>query len=222
MRAKPLPLLQWSVTFAAMFSAGAIGFTLPSVGAHPTLPLFGTGIAVAACIRWGRRMWPSVLAAGAGIDLWTHLCFVASLGVGLGATACAVFTAWFLERRGFDPDFGRARDVPLFILAVCLGTLMVPTLGLIGFRLAGDAAAFTDPLRWIRWWSNTTAGVLLVGPLLVAMSRRSLAQCAEHWGEAILWLAAVVICCAGALSFDRSGVGRPLIVMFSFLLVIVA
>src|ERR1700689_3117010 len=109
MLAKPLSVLKWSVTFAAMFSAGAIGFTLPSVGPHPTLPLFGTGIAVAACVRWGRRMWPSVLAAAAAVDLWTHLPLVASLGVGLGASGCAVFTAWYLERRGFDSNFGRAR-----------------------------------------------------------------------------------------------------------------
>ncbi|HXC11162.1 MAG TPA: PAS domain S-box protein [Steroidobacteraceae bacterium] len=221
MRAKPLPVLKWSVTFAAMFSAGAIGFALPSVGAHPTLPLFGTGIAVAACIRWGRRMWPSVLAAGAGIDLWTHLPFVASLGVGLGATGCAVFTTWFLDRRGFDAGFGRARDVPLFILAVCLGTMIVPTLGLIGFRLAGDATAFMDPLRWIRWWSNTTAGVLMVGPILVALSRQSLAAFAEHWAQGGFWLLAVALCCAGTLTLDAGGVARPLIVMLALLLVVV-
>lgn len=221
MGAKPLPVLKWSITFAAMFSVGAVGFMLPSVGAHPTLPLFGTGIAVAACIRWGRRMWPAVLAAGAGIDLWTHLSLVASLGVGLGATGCAIFTAWFLDRRGFDVGFSRARDVPLFILAVCLGTMIVPTLGLLGFRLAGDAAALTDPLRWIRWWSNTTAGVLMIGPIIVAPSRQNLAPFAEHWFEAGLWLLAVVLCCVGALTLDAGGVARPLIVMLALLLVVV-
>ena len=222
MNLQSVPILRLLVTFAAIFAAGAMGLMLPSAGLHPTLPLLSGGIAVAACIRWGRPMWPAVFAAAVGIDLWMHQALIASLAVGTGAAAGAAFTAWVLERRGFDSGFGRARDVPLFIVAAAIGTMFVPTLGLLGFRLAGDLGADTDPLRWIRWWSNTTAGVLLVGPLLVAVSRRSLAQCAEHWGEAILWLAAVVICCAGALSFDRSGVGRPLIVMFSFLLVIVA
>ena len=174
-----MPLLRWSLTFGAVFIAGAVGFMLPSVGPHPTLPLLASGIAVAACIRWGRGMWPAVLAAGIGIDLWTHQAPIASLGVGLGIMGGAVSTAWMLERQGFDARFARARDVALFILAAVIGTTVVPTLGLIGFRLAGDAAA-ADPLRWIRWWSNTTAGVLLVGPILVAMSRRSLAQISEH------------------------------------------
>jgi PAS domain S-box-containing protein len=221
MGAKPLPFLKWSVTFAAMFSIGAVGFMLPSSGPHPTLPLFGTGIAIAACIRWGRRMWPAVLVAGAGIDLFAHVPVFASLGVGLGATGCAVFTAWILERRGFDAGFGRARDVPLFILAVCLGTMIVPTLGLLGFRLSGDAAALTDPLRWIRWWSNTTAGALAISPIFVALSRQSLVQFAEHWAAGALWLLAAALCCAGALSFDAGGVARPLIVMLALLLVVV-
>jgi PAS domain S-box-containing protein len=216
-----IPILRWSATFAAVFTVGTMGFMLPSAGAHPTLPLLTSGIAVAACVRWGRRMWPAIFVAGLGIDLWLHQTLIASLAVGMGAAGGAALTAWILEQQGFDTGFGRARDVPLFILAAVIGTMLVPTLGLIGFRLAGDSLAGTDPLRWIRWWSNTSAGVLLVGPMLVAASRQRLAQFTEHWGEAALWLLAVAICCAAELSFDRSGVGRPLIVMFSFLLVIV-
>jgi PAS domain S-box-containing protein len=166
-------------------------------------------------------MWPAVLAAGTGIDLWLNQPLVASLGVGMGAAGAAAYTAWILERRGFDPGFGRARDVPLFILAASIGTMIVPTLGLLGFFLAGDHAAAADPLRWIRWWSNTTAGVLLVSPMLVAVSRRSLAQFAGHWSEGAVWLLAVVVCCASALSFDRTGAARPLVVMFALLLVVV-
>ncbi len=117
MNSPPMPVLKWLATFAAIFLAGAIGFMLPSIGAHPTLPLLAGGFAAASCIRWGLRMWPAVLAAGVSIDLWLRQPLIASLGVGIGATAAAVFTAAFLEWRGFDSGFGRARDVPLFIFA---------------------------------------------------------------------------------------------------------
>jgi PAS domain S-box-containing protein len=215
------PALKWLITFAAIFTAGAVGFMLPSVSAHPTLPLLAGGIAAAACIRWGRQMWPAVLAAGVGLDLWLHQPLIASLGAGLGAAGAAVVTAWILERRGFDTGFGRARDVPLFLLAAAVGTMILPTVGLFGFFLAGQHVSVTHPARWIGWWSNTTAGVLLVGPMLVAVSRQSLAQSAEHWVQAALWLSAVAICCAATLSLDPAGVGRPLIVMFALLLVVV-
>src|ERR1700733_7398349 len=220
MNPQPLPMLRWLITFAAVFTAGAVGFMLPSIGTQPTLPLLAGGIAAAACIRWGRWMWPAVLAAGIGVDLWTHHTLTASVGVGAGRAGAALFTAWILERRGFDPGFGRASDVPLFIAAAALGTMIVPTLGLLCFRLAGDQTAM-DPLRWVRWWSNSTAGVLLIGPMLVAVSRKSLAQFAQRWAEGGMWLLAVALCCGGALSFSAPGVGRPLIVMFALVLAVV-
>jgi PAS domain S-box-containing protein len=221
MNPRPVPAFRWLVTFAAVFTAGAGGFMLPSVGVHTTVPPLAGGIAAAACIRWGRQMWPAVFAASVGIHLWTHQILIASLGADIGAATGVVFIAWLLEQRGFDAGFGRARDVPLFILAAAVGTMIVPTLGLIGFRLAGDHAALTDPLRWVRWWGNTTAGVLLAGPMLVAVSRRSLAQFAEHWAEGGVWLLGVAICCTVAWSFDSAGVARPLMVMFALLLVVV-
>jgi PAS domain S-box-containing protein len=193
---------------------------LPSVGAQPTLPLLAGGIGAAACIRWGRWMWPAIMAAGVGVDLWNHHTLVASMAVGAGRAGAALFTAWILERRGFDSGFGRARDVPLFIAAAAIGTMIVPTLGLLSFSLAGDQSA-TDPLRWIHWWSNSTAGALLIGPMLVAVSRKSLGQFAQHWAEGGVWLLAVALCCAGTLSLAAPGVGRPLIVMFALVLSVV-
>jgi PAS domain S-box-containing protein len=211
-------ILKWLVTFAAVFVFGTVGFLLPSIGSHPTVPLLVGGISAAACIRWGRRMWPAVFAAGAAIDLSLGQPLIASLAVGMGSAGAAVFTAWFLERSGFDCGFGRARDVPLFVLAAAIGTMILPTLGLLGFFLAGDHTAATNPLRWIRWWSNNAAGVLLVGPMLVALSRQSLAQVAEHWVEAVLWLLAIATWCGAVLSLDPAGIARPLIVLFALLL----
>jgi PAS domain S-box-containing protein len=220
MNPRDVLILKWLVTFAAVFVFGTVGFLLPSIGPHPTVPLLGCGISAAACIRWGRQMWPAVFAAGAAIDLSLGQPVIASLGVGLGSAGAAVFMAWFLERSSFDCGFGRARDVPLFILATGIGTMIVPTLGLLGFFLSGDHTAGTSPLRWIRWWSNTTAGVLLVGPMLVAVSRQSLAQAAEHWIEAALWLMAVALWCAAMLSLDSTGIARPLVVLFAMLLIV--
>ncbi len=215
-----MPIKRWLIIFAAVFTAGAVGFMLPSVSTHPTLPLLGCGIGVAACTRWGRAMWPAILAASIGTDLWTGQPPIASFFVGIGAVGGALATAMLLENRGFDPGFARARDVPLFILAAAIGMTIVPTLGLLGFLLAGDPAAVDAP-RWLRWWSNTTAGVLLVGPMLVAVSRKSLAQFLEHWVQGGVWLLGVAVCCAGALSFDSTGVGRPLVVVGALLLVVV-
>src|SRR5277367_890196 len=210
------------VTFAAVYTFGTIGFMVPSVGRHPTVPVLVSGISAAACIRWGREMWPAVFLAAVAVALGLHRPVLAPLGVGLGTVGAAVSTAWMLERGGFDPGFGRARDVPMFIFAAAIGTMLVPTLGLLGFFLAGEQTAVSGPLRWIRWWSNSAAGVVLVGPMLVALSRQSLAQFVKHWSEGVLWLLVVVACCAAVLSLDPNGIGRPVIMMFALLLSVVA
>ncbi len=102
-------------------------------------------------------MWPAIFAAGLAVDLWTHQSFVASVGVGVGIAAAAVATGGLLEWRRFDANFSRAADVPLFIVAAASGMIFIPTLGLLGSHLAADPGASTEPLHWIRWWSNATA-----------------------------------------------------------------
>ena len=216
-----MPFLRWLITSAAVFITGVVGFVLPSLGAHVTLPLLPSGVAVAACIRWRRQMWPAVFVGSMGIDLWTRQPLIAAFGVGVGVAGAAAFTAWLLERRGFDANFTRARDVPLFILSAAVGMVLAATMGMLGFYIVGLEVAAAVPLHWLRWWSNTTAGVLVVGPMLVAMSRQSLVQFTRHWAEGGLWLLGVAVCSIGALMFAPFGAGKPLIVMFALLLVVV-
>ena len=65
-------------------------------------------------------------------------------------------------------------DVPLFIAAAAAGMVLMPTFGYLGYALAGITARASNPVNWIRWWINATAGVLLVAPGLVALNRKSL------------------------------------------------
>src|ERR1700690_4083629 len=77
-------MLRLVLVFASIFTVGAIGFSLPSIGSRLTLSLMPSGVAFAASFRWGRRMWPAVFLAGMAIDLWNHQPLWASLGVGIG------------------------------------------------------------------------------------------------------------------------------------------
>jgi PAS domain S-box-containing protein len=221
MGSRETEVFRWLLTFALIFATGVFGFALPHFGSSLQLPLLPSGIAVAAAYRWGRRLWPAVFAAGAAIELSSHNPLIADIGVGIGLAGGAALAAWILERRGFDPSFSRARDVPLFILAAALGMTLAPTFGYLGFIVAGISTEAYDPIRWLRWWSDTTAGVLLVAPSLVAMSRRSLAQFTEHRAEGLLWLLGVVICCGAILFVAASPISRPPIAVLAVFLIVV-
>jgi PAS domain S-box-containing protein len=216
-----IPALKWLLTFAVILGAGTLGFALPRLGSRLPLLILPSGFAIAAMYRWGRRMWPAVFAAGVAIDLSTHQPLVASIGVGVGLASGAALTAWALERRGFDASFSRAKDVPLFIICSALGMTLTPAFGFLGFFLAGVTIEAVHPVNWLRWWSNNTAGALLVTPALMAVSRRSFLQFIEHRVQGALWLLAVAACCA-AILLARDNTTTPLIVVFAVLLIVVA
>ena len=179
--AKTSLLVRGAATFAAIFTMGFVGLALPAWGARFPLPLLHGGIAAAASYRWGRRMWLPVFLAGVTVELAMKQAFIASLGVGAGLAAGALLSAWLLEKNGFEPDFGRARDVPIFLFAIVIGMSVAPTIGVAGFLLAGASSATPRYVWWIRWWSSTMIGVLLVSPALIAISRQSLTRFLEHW-----------------------------------------
>jgi PAS domain S-box-containing protein len=208
------------VVFASIFALGVIAYALPSLGSRLALPILPSGIAVAAAYRWGRRMWPAVFAAGVAIELWTGDPIVGAIGVGIGLAGGAWLSAWLMERGGFDASFSRAKDVPLFILAAAVGMILAPTIGLLGLYFAGEKVFATDPINWVRWWSNTVTGALLLGPILIACSRKSLASLLEHWLEGALWLIGLAICCGWVLLFSGE-IGRPPIVVLAIILIVV-
>jgi PAS domain S-box-containing protein len=209
------------LAFGAILGAGALGFALPRMGSRLPLLILPSGFAIAAMYRWGRRMWPAVFAAGVAIDLSAHQPLIASVGVGVGLASGAALTAWVLERRGFDASFSRAKDVPLFIACSALGMALAPAFGFLGFYLAGVTTGAAQPVKWLRWWSNSTAGALLVAPILVAVSGRSFLQFIEHRVEGVLWVLGVAACCA-AIFLVRDNTATPLIVVFAVLLIVVA
>ncbi|HEY2780816.1 MAG TPA: MASE1 domain-containing protein [Steroidobacteraceae bacterium] len=208
------------VVFVSIFALAAIGISMHRLGGSLTLSYLPNGIAVAATYRFGRRVWPAVFLAGVAIELWDHAPLPVSIGVGIGLASGAWCSAWLLERGGFDSAFSRAKDVLIFILAVSLGMMLAPAFSLPGYYLAGMKAFATDLSHWIRWWSNAISGALLVGPLLVAYRRNSFERFTAHWAEAGLWLLGLIACCA-SIMLAPGGLGRPLIVVFAILLIVV-
>jgi PAS domain S-box-containing protein len=198
-----------------------LAFELSNMGGRLNLAFLPSGIAVAATYRWGRRMWPAVFAAGVAIDLWLRQPLVASIGVGVGLAGGSWLAAWLLERGLFDAEFSRAKDVPLFIVAVALGMALAPTFALLGYYVSGARDFATDPGNWVRWWCNTTAGALLLSPILVAYRRNSFSRFREHWREGAVWSLGLVVCGASIL-FAPAVNCRPLIVVLANLIVVVS
>jgi PAS domain S-box-containing protein len=213
--------LRLVLVFVAVFAVAAIGISLHRIGGSLTLSYLPNGIAVAATYRFGRRVWPAVFLAGLAIPLWNHEALPTCIGVGIGLSSGAWLSAWLLERAGFNSDFSRAKDVLIFIVGVGVGMTLAPPFSLGGYYLAGLKDFATDPTHWLRWWSNAIAGALLLGPILLAYRRNSFERFAAHWVEAALWSLGLIVCCA-SIMLAPGELGRPMIVVFALLLIVVS
>jgi PAS domain S-box-containing protein len=207
------------VVCGSVFLAGAAGIAVPSLGGRIPLLLLPSGIAVAAVYRWGRPMAFAVFAAGAAIDLWGGASLFTACCVGVGLAIGALLCAGLLERNRFNPQFAHSRDAPLFIGCAAAGMVPATVLGVFGHWYGGILQQ-ADVETWVRWWSNVTAGVLLLGPILLAANRNSLARFSESWWRSGLWLFGLVVCC-GAILLAPGAIARPLIVVLANLLIVV-
>ena len=214
--------LRLLLVFVSILAVAAIGISMRSHGGSLSLSYLPNGVAVAVTYRFGRRVWPAVFLAGFAIILLSREPpLVAGIGVGIGLASGAWASAWLLERSGFDPNFSRAKDVLLFIVCIGAGTALEPLFSLPGYYLSGMKEFATDPSHWVRWWGNAVAGALLLGPLLMACSRKSFERFSAHWAEGGLWFIALLVCCA-SIMLAPGALGRPLIVVFAFILVVVS
>jgi len=210
------------LVFALTLAGGIAGLAVPKLGGRLALVLLPSGIAVGAIYRGGWRMTLPIFAAALGIEFWANAALIAAVLVAIGLGFGTWSTAALLKRYGFDPSFSRSRDVPLFLAAAALGMVPAAGLGLLGHRL-GDfpaPAGMSLGLQVTRWWSNITAGVVLVAPVIMSINRTTLRRYAENWGTACLWTVGVAAWCL-AILLVRDEIARPLIVLSANLWVVV-
>jgi len=219
LRSSGAVLIKSLCVFASIFVSGALGSSLPSIGSRMSLFLLPSGFAVAGMCRWGFRMWPAVLLGGMGVDLWQRRPLLASFVSGLGLAASSALTLWLLERCGFDRTFARGRDVPLFIGAAAVGMMLGPAFADLGYALSGVVWSY-DAVSLMRWWGNTTTGVLLVAPAFVAANPNSFLPLGERPGQVLAWILGVLACCA-LIVLGPGEYSRPLVALVALVVMVV-
>jgi signal transduction histidine kinase len=161
----------WVAAIAALYFGGAklglsVAFVAPQVS--PVWP--PTGIALAAILLLGYRLWPGV-ALGAFLANWTAQEPAATAaGIALGNTLEALAGAWLLRRvAGFRGSLERLREVVgLVVLAAALSTTLAATVGVTSLCLGGVASWSRFGTLWWVWWLGDALGALVIAPLLLA------------------------------------------------------
>lgn len=157
----------------AYFLCGKLGLRLAFVQANATAVWAPTGLAIAAVLLLGLRVWPAIFVGAFLVNLTTAGTVWTSLGIAAGNTLEAVVGGWLVQRFASGPRaFDRASDVFRFTgLAAVLATTVSATIGVTVLSLGGFSP-WREFLRvWFTWWLGDASGALVVTPLLVTWLR---------------------------------------------------
>src|SRR5688572_906073 len=110
---------------------GKLGLSLASVNASATPVWPPTGIALAALLVWGYRMWPGVFAGAFLVNLLTQGSVASSLGIATGNTLEALVGAALVNRYAQGVAvFDHPRNIlTFFIGAAVFSTMLSATIG---------------------------------------------------------------------------------------------
>lgn len=159
----------WIVLAAVYALAGKLGLALAFVNPSATAVWPPTGIALAAVVAFGPRVWPGIFLGAFLTNETTAGTLATSLLIAAGNTLEALLGGYFVTRfAGARSVFDTGRGIFLFALFAGLvstgvsATIGVTTLSLFGF---GPWPAYWP--TWLTWWLGDASGAMVVAPALL-------------------------------------------------------
>ena len=180
----------------AYFATAKMGLELAGMTPSVTAIWPPTGLALAALVLGGRRLWPGVAAGALAANATIDVPLYTALGIAVGNTLEAVAGASLLAWIGFRPNLERLRDVfGLAVFAAILSTAISATIGVASLEL-GDSISGDALSVWRVWWLGDMGGALLVAPLvLVAITNWPYRDVPGHALEAAIMVGGLVAVC---------------------------
>jgi signal transduction histidine kinase len=153
----------------------ALGLSIEAVGGHATLVWPPAGIALAALLLFGNRVFPGILLGAFTINLHAGAPLWLASFIAVGNTAEALLGSYALRRlvRFRTRLTGLYQVLGLILFAAVLSTLVASTVGAVGLLLASKVTAATWVDAWRTWWLGDALGILVVAPALLTLSTTS-------------------------------------------------
>jgi PAS domain S-box-containing protein len=215
--------LELSVVFLGYFLAGQVGLAVPFTSGNVSPVWPAAGIALAAFLLIGYRVWPAIAAAAFVVNYLSPISPQAALALAAGNTAGPVVGAWLVRRLpGFRPSLSRLADVlGLIVLAVPASAAISATVGVsVLFKTHVDPWARFWP-AWVVWSLGDATGVLLVTPLaLTLLSRKQITELRHVLELVVLFSATVITCFAVFDSRPALGIDKDIFAFVTFPLVL--
>lgn len=202
-------ILRW-VALAALYLGGFEVGRWFDLGGPVSAVWPPTGIAIAALMLCGLKMWPGIaVGAFAGIML-RGVPLTLAIPFTIGPVLAPIAGVVLLKKLLVRPALSRLRDVVwLTLVGGFLAMTISATLGSAILDLAGRRD-FSEV--WVTWWVGDSMGVILVAPLILTLLARPLREnpLVTQWRTAVPLLALFSVLTYFAV-FEQSATGYVVI-----------
>jgi integral membrane sensor domain MASE1/anti-sigma regulatory factor (Ser/Thr protein kinase) len=160
----------WILVVASAYVLSAkVGLSLAFSVKQVTAVWPPTGIALAALLLGGYRLWPGVFLGALAANAFIDEPIYTMVGIAAGNTLAPVAATYLLRVFKFDRTFAHVRDVAVFVFFGSIVAMTVSaTNGTLQLALAHLTPWPAFGSVWRLWWVGDAAGVLLVAPFILS------------------------------------------------------
>ena len=165
-------LIRIAAVFLAYLIAGKLGQATTNIRSSNLGPVWPAyGIALAAFLAYGYRIWPGIVASAFVVAFSSTVPPLAAAGQAIGATVAALTGASLLRRiRDFDPSLSRlSHALGLVALGAFGSSIISASIGVFSLYATHVQAYSGLASAWLIYWLGDSTGVLLVTPLVFTL-----------------------------------------------------
>jgi diguanylate cyclase (GGDEF)-like protein len=151
------------------FIVGKLGLTLAFLNASASAAWPCTGIALAALLIFGYRVWPAIFVGAFFVNFTSAGTALTAATIAAGNSLEAVVGCYLVTRfAGGRNAFQRSQNIFKFVLlAGTVATAVGASIGSATLVLAHLAEPSRQLSIWLTWWLGDDVGALVVTPLLL-------------------------------------------------------
>src|SRR5882762_9788787 len=198
-------LAQVALIAAAYFAVARLSLALAIPPGYATAVWPPSGIALAAALLLGNRVWPGVWIGAALANITVESSFLSAVFIASGNTLEALAGGTLIRRHVGDlSHFERGEDVGKFIVLCALSAAIAATGALVPLAF-GHSLAWDVVLRnWWTWWQGDATGMIIVTPLILSWSAPNAALWPPQKKRELSGFGLLLLITAAAISTDRT------------------
>ena len=156
---------------AVYFAAAKLSLLLAIPPGYATAVWPPSGIAVAALLLIGNRVWPGVWIGAALVNFAVDAGTFPAALIACGNSLEALVGAMLIRRQiGVFHEFDSGEDVIKFVAVAAMSAMVAATIGVGAVALHDPVPASVLAQNGWTWWEGDTVGIILVTPLILSLS----------------------------------------------------